>query len=161
MSDFAKGAEDQSPHETGHAIGLFRKQMHPDRDRFVRVLSRDIQSGNEHNSDKESWHIFAIQGLYYASIMHYGKAFLCKNRQDTLHGVFGGSLRGSTDLTFLDTLTVNRIYECPNDGREGRLAATALQGYPFPTMTAAASALSSRMGVHEGPAVDEDGRSIV
>eukprot|EP00189_Rhodosorus_marinus_P006304 CAMPEP_0113970322 /NCGR_PEP_ID=MMETSP0011_2-20120614/11065_1 /TAXON_ID=101924 /ORGANISM="Rhodosorus marinus" /LENGTH=156 /DNA_ID=CAMNT_0000984591 /DNA_START=48 /DNA_END=515 /DNA_ORIENTATION=- /assembly_acc=CAM_ASM_000156 len=88
-----------SLHEIGHAIGLFHEQMRPDRDRFVRVLSQNIQSGKGHNFDKESWHNVDNQGLYYdyASIMHYGKAFFSKNGQDTLQRVFGGSLGGSTD----------------------------------------------------------------
>merc|ERR1711964_122038 len=36
-------------HEIGHSIGLYHEQSRPDRDRYVRIISKNIQRGMAYN----------------------------------------------------------------------------------------------------------------
>ncbi|MCB9853692.1 MAG: M12 family metallopeptidase [Phycisphaerales bacterium] len=59
-------------HELAHALGVWHEQSRPDRDTYVQIESGNIQSGMEHNFDKQTG--AGTDGSYdFDSIMHYGQ----------------------------------------------------------------------------------------
>ena len=60
-------------HEFLHAIGFYHEQSRPDRDSFIRINWGNIQSGREHNFNKQT-NINSLGVKYDAkSVMHYSK----------------------------------------------------------------------------------------
>jgi len=62
-------------HELGHTLGFFHEQSRPDRDKYVVILTENIQEGKEENFLKYSHLYIDSLGVEYdlGSIMHYGK----------------------------------------------------------------------------------------
>lgn len=58
-------------HELMHVLGFWHEQSRPDRDAFVQIVTRNIQSGREFNFDLET--SAESYGPYdFGSVMHYG-----------------------------------------------------------------------------------------
>uniref|UniRef100_A0A0N5BIU6 Metalloendopeptidase n=1 Tax=Strongyloides papillosus TaxID=174720 RepID=A0A0N5BIU6_STREA len=62
-------------HEIGHALGLVHEQSRTDRDKYVEVSDRNIQSNEKVNFDIQTLSIYKNFSIYYnyGSIMHYGQ----------------------------------------------------------------------------------------
>lgn len=71
-------------HEIGHAVGLWHEQSREDRDRRVRVLWENIQSGREHNFNQHIVDGDDIGAYDYGSIMHYPRTAFSRNGQPTI-----------------------------------------------------------------------------
>jgi hypothetical protein len=72
-------------HEIGHALGFHHEQTREDRDNYVRILWDNIQSGFEHNFDKNDGDSNTDIGAYdFASIMHYALNAFSKNGMNTI-----------------------------------------------------------------------------
>lgn len=112
-------------HEVGHAIGLYHEMSRPDRDRYVRINTKNIERGKSHNFDRESWSSVDTQGLRYDydSIMHYTRTAFAKENTTTIDPRRSGvSIGNKSDLSPLDIATINAMYNCPGSGHEGRLS---------------------------------------
>ncbi|XP_017050626.1 zinc metalloproteinase nas-13 [Drosophila ficusphila] len=73
-------------HELLHALAFFHSQSDPQRDRYVKINTENIQPGYEHNFDKllaSEGTDFGI-GYDYDSIMHYGPYAFSKNGKPTI-----------------------------------------------------------------------------
>ncbi len=69
-------------HELGHVLGMSHEHVRSDRDRYVRVLSNNIDSQFLHN-----FRVVRTENCTaydFGSIMHYGQAFFSTNGQATL-----------------------------------------------------------------------------
>ena len=70
-------------HEICHALGMWHKQSHPDRDDYVQVIRKNIKSGRKHNFMKRNKFEVDSQGTVYdyASVMHYSLDSFSKNKK--------------------------------------------------------------------------------
>ena len=124
-------------HEIGHAVGFWHEQSRPDRDRYVKILKRNIKRGKGHNFMRRSHHDVDYQGTEYdyGSIMHYGRAFFskCTNNprvncptiavsNSSAYSAQGRPTLGQrSGLSATDILQARRLYKCPGPGIRGRL----------------------------------------
>ena len=65
-------------HEIGHAVGLYHEQSREDRDSHVTIISANIESGREHNFNKQVSNAHDVAAYDFGSIMHYGEFSFCK-----------------------------------------------------------------------------------
>lgn len=98
-------------HEIGHAFGLWHEQSREDRDKHVKILWQNIQSGREHNfnqhvSDGDDY------GPYdYGSIMHYPTWAFSKNGQPTIETIPPGIPIGQRNgLSSGDIAAIHAMY---------------------------------------------------
>ena len=124
-------------HEIGHAVGFWHEQSRPDRNRYVKILTRNIKRGMGHNFMRRSHHDVDYQGTKYdyGSIMHYGTAFFskCTNNprvncptiavsNSSAYSAQGRPTLGQrSGLSATDILQARRLYKCPGPGIRGRL----------------------------------------
>lgn len=101
-------------HEIGHAIGLYHEQSRSDRDRYVQILTQNIQSGMAGNFARMTDSL--NPGAYdYASIMHYPAGAFSANGQPTIVTIPAGIPIGQrTTLSTLDVSGVKAMY--PSSG---------------------------------------------
>ncbi|WP_281991550.1 M12 family metallopeptidase [Aquimarina aggregata] len=102
-------------HEIGHAIGLYHEQSRKDRDRFIKVLFGNIQSGKEHN-----FQTYVQRGrdgtentstLDFGSIMMYSPKSFSNNGQPTITKVDGSSYSTQRNgLSSADITGINKMY---------------------------------------------------
>jgi hypothetical protein len=97
-------------HEIGHAVGLWHEQSREDRDRFVRVVWANIQSGREHNFNQHITDGDDIGGYDFGSIMHYPRTAFSRNGQDTIVPVGGQAIGQRTGLSAGDIAAVRTMY---------------------------------------------------
>ena len=97
-------------HEIGHAVGLWHEQSREDRDRFVRVVWANIQSGREHNFNQHITDGDDIGGYDFGSIMHYPRTAFSVNGQDTIVPVGGQAIGQRTGLSAGDVAAVRALY---------------------------------------------------
>jgi hypothetical protein len=70
-------------HEIGHALGQIHEQSRSDRDTYVRILTANIQAGQEYNFEIRNSSV--LYGLYdFDSVMHYHRAAFSRNGQNTI-----------------------------------------------------------------------------
>ena len=67
------------PHELLHGMGIYHEQSRPDRDNYVEIHDKCIQSGRENNLDKQT--TSKTYGIEYnpKSIMHYSSTAFSKH----------------------------------------------------------------------------------
>lgn len=104
-------------HEIGHALGLWHEQSRGDRDRFIRVMSQNVDPANAHNFDKHIADGFDIGTYDYGSVMHYSAKAFSKNGLDTIVTANGQSIGQRNGLSPGDIAAIAALY--PNSVRAG------------------------------------------
>ncbi len=97
-------------HEIGHAVGLWHEQSREDRDRFVRVVWANIQSGREHNFNQHITDGDDIGSYDFGSIMHYPETAFSNNGKATIVPVGGQAIGQRTGLSAGDIAAVRTLY---------------------------------------------------
>ena len=97
-------------HEILHALGVSHEQSRPDRDKYITVLTQNIQTGKAHNFNKKT--STRNLGPYdYGSIMHYNSTFLGINGATTMETIpVGIPIGQNTALSDLDIAWINTMY---------------------------------------------------
>ncbi|XP_078358783.1 uncharacterized protein LOC144643410 isoform X1 [Oculina patagonica] len=108
-------------HELGHAVGFFHEHSRPDRNKYVRILKKNILPGYERNFFRfgKKWIDSRDVPYDYGSIMHYNRAFFSRFpvMLDTLIPLNRGVNIGQRKaLSRFDILQANLLYQC--DGRK-------------------------------------------
>ncbi|XP_074612930.1 uncharacterized protein LOC141871253 [Acropora palmata] len=107
-------------HELGHAVGFFHEHSRPDRNKYVRVLKKNILPGYERNFFRFGRKWIDSRGVPYdyGSIMHYNKAFFSRFpvMLDTLLPLREVEIGQRKALSRFDILQANLLYKC--DGRK-------------------------------------------
>ncbi|KAL5275928.1 hypothetical protein ACFFRR_001635 [Megaselia abdita] len=103
-------------HEFLHALGFYHEQSTYDRDTYVTINWKNIQSGYEYAFDKytnQQVNNFGVP-YDYASIMHYGPYAFSSNGKPTITAkLSGGDQMGQREgLTYSDATKINRMYNC-------------------------------------------------
>jgi hypothetical protein len=98
-------------HELLHSAGIWHEQSRSDRDRYVKVLWKNIRSGTKQNFNKHSSTGYKITPYDYNSVMHYGGYSFAKK-----------DVNGNSLPTIVDARTNNPV----NGG--GALSATDIDG---------------------------------
>jgi hypothetical protein len=97
-------------HEIGHALGLWHEQSREDRNNFVRVLTENIKSGEEHNFQQQISDGDDIGAYDFGSIMHYSRTAFSRNTLDTIVPIGGQAIGQRTGLSAGDVAAINAIY---------------------------------------------------
>lgn len=98
-------------HEIGHAVGLWHEQSREDRDRFVRILWENIESGKDDNFKQHIQNGDDVGPYDYDSIMHYSAYAFSKNGKPTIEVLQKGKEIGRRDeLSLGDIATVASVY---------------------------------------------------
>ncbi|MFT3666672.1 M12 family metallopeptidase [Piscinibacter sp.] len=102
----------QAVHEIGHSLGLWHEQSREDRDNFVRVLTQNIKSGEEHNFEQQISDGDDIGAYDFGSIMHYSRRAFSKDatRLDTIVPIGGQAIGQRVGLSAGDVAAINAIY---------------------------------------------------
>lgn len=107
-------------HELGHAVGFFHEHSRPDRNKYVRVLKKNILPGYERNFYRfgKKWIDSKDVPYDYGSIMHYNRAFFSRFpvMLDTLIPLRHVDIGQRRALSKFDILQANLLYQC--DGRK-------------------------------------------
>eukprot|EP00116_Pleurobrachia_bachei_P003449 sb/3463711/ len=107
-------------HEIGHAIGFWHEHARPDRDKYVKVLYKNIRDDSLHNFDlKNGSEVDSLGMRYdYNSIMHYGRTAFNLGDMDTLVPVRSKhlSIGQRVELSVGDIRQTNKLYKCGEDG---------------------------------------------
>uniref|UniRef100_A0A3Q3AJE9 Metalloendopeptidase n=1 Tax=Kryptolebias marmoratus TaxID=37003 RepID=A0A3Q3AJE9_KRYMA len=100
-------------HELLHALGFNHEQTRSDRDKHIKVLLQNVQSGMEHNFRK----IATInQGTPYDynSVMQYHKYAFSKNNRPTMLPIPNPNVAFGTakEMSHHDIKRLNKLYKC-------------------------------------------------
>ncbi|CAK6976975.1 high choriolytic enzyme 1-like [Scomber scombrus] len=100
-------------HEVLHALGFHHEQVRSDRDRYVNILTQNIQSGKESNFRKLGTNNLGTP-YDFNSVMHYSKYAFSKNDQPTIVAKSNPNLNfgHARTLSANDIARVNRLYNC-------------------------------------------------
>ncbi|XP_056150628.1 meprin A, alpha (PABA peptide hydrolase), tandem duplicate 1 [Lampris incognitus] len=105
-------------HELLHALGFYHEQSRTDRDDYVDIWLDKVIPGFEHNFDKYNDDFITDQNTAYdyESIMHYRPFSFNKNEREptitTKIPEFYNIIGQYLDFSKLDTLRLNRMYNC-------------------------------------------------
>ncbi|XP_041359689.1 blastula protease 10-like [Gigantopelta aegis] len=105
-------------HELGHVIGLIHEHQRPDRDSYLKILTKYVAAKNLKNFRKfrpERVTSFGVK-YDYTSIMHYGKKAFSKGGKFTtmvtLDSRFQDVIGKARKISFSDAKVVNLMYDC-------------------------------------------------
>lgn len=99
-------------HELLHALGFVHMHSDPNRNKYVKVIYRNIMDGYKHNFQiyRNMVNDFGV-GYDYNSIMHYGSKSFSRNGKDTIVPLKEGvRIRKSPKLSHKDIMKLNRVY---------------------------------------------------
>ncbi|XP_076613052.1 meprin A subunit alpha-like [Chaetodon auriga] len=105
-------------HELLHALGFYHEQSRTDRDDYVDIWLDQVLPGFEHNFNKYNDDFITDQNTAYdyESIMHYRPFSFNKNDSaptvTTKIEVFNNIIGQYLDFSEMDTLRLNRMYNC-------------------------------------------------
>ncbi|KAL7727548.1 hypothetical protein ACLKA6_000105 [Drosophila palustris] len=120
-------------HELMHALGFLHEQNRMERDSFVAIQYRNIQSAAKNNFDKAaSTEAFGVP-YDYGSVMHYSANAFSTNGQPTIVAMQanGASQMGQRNgFSDFDVEKLNRMYDCGYMG--GSPGSAAPVGVPVP-----------------------------
>ena len=99
-------------HEIGHTLGLIHEHNRDDRDNFVNINLRNVQSDKERNFYKHPQGHPVTDGYCYSSVMHYPEyAFAIRSNVKTIEVKRGSQRIGQrTQLSSCDVTRVRKIY---------------------------------------------------
>ncbi|XP_034486510.1 low choriolytic enzyme-like [Drosophila innubila] len=133
-------------HELMHALGFLHEQNRMERDAFVAIQYRNIQSAAKNNFDKAaSTEAFGVP-YDYGSVMHYSANAFSTNGQPTIVAMQanGASQMGQRNgFSDFDVDKLNRMYDCGYvNGSPGAVGPVGVPapGMPAPGMPAPAPA---------------------
>ena len=112
-------------HEIGHAIGFFHEMSRPDRDEFVKIISKNILPNRHRNFLKYSNSIIDSRGVPYdyKSIMHYSKLHFSKdpagNKQTIVPKDPTAEIGQRDGLSPDDIKQAKILYSCGNNMVDG------------------------------------------
>ncbi|XP_070205588.1 blastula protease 10-like isoform X2 [Littorina saxatilis] len=106
-------------HEIGHTVGFWHEQSRPDRDRYVKILYKNVQENRVHNFRRYSDSLIDTYSVPYdyRSVMHYGKAFFSKDKRtlltiETTDKSYQDIIGTAKGLSFRDIKLANLMYNC-------------------------------------------------
>lgn len=118
------GTEGRAIHELMHALGIFHEQSRWDRDKFVKVHTKNIIPQFVSNFEKQSLDNTTYSFEYdYDSIMHYGKYYFSKGKgKPTITAKMPGikSLGQRKAMSKTDCLKINDLYGCLDNPKLNR-----------------------------------------
>ena len=99
-------------HEIGHAIGFWHEQSRPDRDKYVTIHDKNIQTGREYNFNKRT-DIDSLGVTYdFNSVMHYSSTAFAKYNTVTITAKEKDLPFGlAPELSPLDIKQANLLYK--------------------------------------------------
>ncbi|XP_040563948.1 zinc metalloproteinase nas-12 isoform X2 [Lepeophtheirus salmonis] len=104
-------------HEVLHALGFYHEHSRPDRDKFIEIVSSNVQKGKLQNFSKKTFDKTVTEFTYdYNSIMHYGSLSFSKDkirRKKTIRPLKPGIKIGQrTMLSPIDCMKLNYQFSC-------------------------------------------------
>ncbi|CAF1351989.1 unnamed protein product [Rotaria sordida] len=121
-------------HEFIHTLGFYHEQSRPDRDAYVEIIWKNIQTNTQSNFQKyDNTAVNTLNTPYdYASIMHYEETAFSINSSPTIKLLQANVKTGQRyKLSPIDIQEIRQFYNCP---ATGSLLTTAM-----PTTTIAPS----------------------
>jgi len=119
-------------HELLHAMGFHHEQTRPDRDSYVTIHYKNIESGKSGNFNKT---YIDTRGVPYdiQSVMQYDAKAFSKNGDKTItaNGEDDDLLGQDEGMTMYDRQLVNKVYGCPNIGAPNLNHCTWVGTAPF------------------------------
>lgn len=105
-------------HELLHSLGFTHQQNSPDRDKYVRIVKKNIEVGREQNFAKRDASVFGNYGqpYDYGSILHYAPKGFSINGKPTIVALNpeGQALMGQrVKMSEVDVNRLNTMYKCP------------------------------------------------
>jgi len=98
-----------------HALGFAHTQSHPERNKYITILTQNIIPRALGNFRQTSAKEFGNFGTEYdfGSVMHYGPKFFSKNGKDTIKSLIPDKTFGQRKGMSLDDVKrINTMYEC-------------------------------------------------
>jgi Astacin (Peptidase family M12A) len=104
-------------HEFLHALGFFHMQSAHDRDKYIRIKTKNITPQNLHNFNKYSNRYISYYGTSYDydSVMHYSAKAFSANGDDTIITLdpnYQKRIGKRLELSEGDIQRVNNMYRC-------------------------------------------------
>jgi hypothetical protein len=103
-------------HELGHVIGLSHEHQRPDRDKYIKVLYKnidiDVYFCFKKRSKEEFLYDYTKFPYDYNSIMHYYEYSFSNNNKKV---IISPIPTGNTTISKIDILKVNEIYKKPKN----------------------------------------------
>ncbi|XP_042344717.1 low choriolytic enzyme-like [Plectropomus leopardus] len=100
-------------HEVLHALGFHHEHIRSDRDRYISILTQNIQSGMEHNFDQQQTNNLGTP-YDFNSVMHYSRYAFSKNGEPTIIAKSNPNLNfgWAREMSPYDTARINKLYKC-------------------------------------------------
>ncbi|CAI2352066.1 unnamed protein product [Caenorhabditis sp. 36 PRJEB53466] len=110
-------------HELMHSVGFWHEHSRADRDDHIRIMWDNILPGMKSQFDKISAVLQDLQGenYDYKSIMHYDSTAFSRNGRNTIETVKDGFtevIGTAQDLSSLDIVKINKLYQCKAKKKE-------------------------------------------
>ncbi|CAD6192835.1 unnamed protein product [Caenorhabditis auriculariae] len=127
-------------HELMHSVGFWHEHSRADRDDHITIKWDNILPGMKSQFDKISAVLQDLQGerYDYRSIMHYDSTAFSRNGKNTIETVEDGFTQvigSATDLSPLDIVKINKLYQCKPKKKE--------KGTRITTSTASTASVST------------------